>query len=364
MSRRRTSAPFFGRNKRRNRRRVTWRERLSQLLRRRRPMPTRPEPELLGAAEEAALEAAAGLRRSRLGPKPRMVLVLLGWAAPLAVAVVAFATPLLGVRAYHYVQESEHFHVADVVIDGHERLPLEEVSELAGIVAGTNVLDADLDIMAARLQAHPWIAKATLTRELPDTLQIRIVEHRPVAFVAIGELYLIDSTGEPFAVASGEDQLDLPIITGIEPELWTTSVGAELARSDVRSALNLARQYHAMGLSVRWPLAEVRVEPGRRLTLVISEHGTEAVVGRAPYRDKLYRLEWVLENLHRRGKVAEYVLLDLQSGGDWARDEGRVVVKADLAPTREQLAERAASRARRLDVEPPAPDPATPSGQD
>ncbi len=313
-----------------------------------RPRRATAEPEVMSAAEEAALEAAAALRRGRQGTKPSLVLALLGWMAPIAVAGVAFATPLLGVRAYHYVQESEHFHVADVVIDGHDRLALEEVRELAGIEAGTNVLDADLDIMAARLESHPWIAKATLTRELPDRLQVRIVEHRPVAFVAIGELYLVGSKGGPCALATEADDLELPIVTGIESELWRTSVGAELAQADVRSALNLARLYHSMDLTIRWPLAEVRVEPGRRLTLVLSEHGTEAVVGRAPYRDKLYRLEWVLENLHRRGKVAEYVLLDLQSGGDWSRDEGRVVVKADLAPTREQLAERAAARARRL----------------
>jgi len=79
--------------------------------------------------------------------------------------------------------------------------------------------------------------------------------------------------------------------------------------------------------------------------LVLSRTGTEVALGKGPYREKLYRLEWVLEKLHQEGAVAEYLLLDGAIASNPDRDDGRVIVRADLAATPEELAEEAHRRA-------------------
>lgn len=282
----------------------------------------------------------------------RVALSILAWVLPAGVAVGAFVTPLLGVKAYHYVMEAGHFHVREVFIDGNVRVSYEEISELAGLGPGAHVLKLSTDEVAGKLEAHPWVAKATVEKRLPDRLTIRILEHRPVAYVAIGELVLVNGSGEPFALAGPDDTMDLPIITGIRAEDFEDPVRGEVAEADVRAAVNLSRLYDQMGLGVRWPISELRVEAGRSFTIVLSDVGTEVVLGLGPYRDKLYRLEWILENLRREGKAAEYVLLDGRtSGGGFGAvkslgdEDTRVVVKADIAPTREELARQAAARA-------------------
>ncbi len=342
--------PLPRRNK--NRRQLTPLERLrafvSDRLSRR-----RDRQAVADAPTEAAREVAAmlaGAHAATPAPKRplrvRMTLAVLGWTLTLGAALAAFVTPMLGVRAYQYVMQTGHFHVREVLIEGNRRLSYAAITDIAGIVPGTHVLAADLDEMARRLEAHAWIARANVTRELPDRLIVRLVEHAPVAYLAMDQLWLLDQSGVPFAPAGPEDDLDLPIITGVTAEELAAEPRASLARADLRSAINLTRLYASLGLATRWPIAEVRVETARRLTLVLSGIGSEAVLGTGPYRDKLYRLEWILESLHQQGKVAEYVLLDTQPGASWQRDDGRVVVKADLAPTDQELAERAAARAR------------------
>jgi hypothetical protein len=101
-----------------------------------------------------------------------------------------------------------------------------------------------------------------------------------------------------------------------------------------------------MGLSNRWPIGEIRVEGGRRATIVISEVGTEAVLGTGAYRQKLYRLEWILEKLHQEDKTADYILLDRDGGTRASYDDGRVVVAADLARSTEEIADEAHRRAK------------------
>ena len=307
------------------------------------PRAQRDTSAVTGARSERATRAADN--RKRENP----LLLMFAWLAPMIVALTAFGTPFLGARAYDYLMQTGHFFVREVVVEGHDHLDVAAVLELAGIEAGTHVLATDLEAMSDRLQANEWVARATVARELPDRLIVRIHEHRPAALVAVdGALMLVGNDGAPFApVSPGMDLEALPILSGLPFDAFADAAAAAVSRADVRAAVNLTRLYDAMGLSNRWPVGEVRLEAGRRMTLVLSRSGTEAVMGTGPYRQKLYRLEWILEKLHQDGKTADYVLLDGAGPSLADRDDGRVVVRADLKPSAEELAQAASERALR-----------------
>ena len=269
--------------------------------------------------------------------------------APILAAVVAFALPVFGVQAYRYVMKTGHFFVKDVVVDGHERLTLEEVREIAGIQPNTHLLSADLKGIVKRLRASPWIAQATLRRELPDLLHIEVVEHRPVAYLAVEQLMFVNPAGEPFATVGDRFELSLPIITGHALAAFADPDRAVSARARVQSATNFVRGYAKLGFDVRWPIAEIHVDSNHAIALVLSGTGTEVRLGKGPFREKLYRLEWTLESLRQRGKVADYVLLDV---ADESEDAGRVIVKAKLA-----LSDRARAKAAAAHRQPALPTP-------
>ncbi len=298
-------------------------------------------------SEVAGTGAEQPTRGAGSGPQREGALTLIVlWLVPVVAAIAAFSTPFLGARAFEYLMSTGHFMVREVLVDGARHLTEDEVMALAGIEPGTHVLATDLDAMTRRLEAHPWVARARAERELPDKLVLHLHEHRPVAYVALDEVMLVDNAGEPFAAAEAGELYDLPIITGVsfpgddaDPTLMAPAAAhRSVARADVRAAVNLSRLYDGMGLANRWPIGEVRVEPGRRMTLVVSETGTEAVLGTGPYRQKLFRLEWILEKLHQEGKVAEYVLLDGAGPTLDGRDDGRVVVRAPQGPAPGEVA--------------------------
>ena len=277
------------------------------------------------------------------------VLLILLWLLPTAAAVAAFATPFLGARAYEYLMSTGHFMVRDVMVAGAKHLEQPEILSLAGIRSGTHILASDLNAMERRIESHPWVANAQVQRELPDRLIVTIDEHRPVAYMVLDRMWLVNASGEPFSEATRGNILPLPIITGLKPSAFAedaSTAEAAVGRADVRAAVNLARLYTEVGLTNRWPVAEVRVETGGRMTIVVSEIGTEAVLGTGPYRQKLYRLEWVLEKLHQDSKSADYVLLDGGGPRTGMRDDGKVVVASDLARTQSEIAEEAVRRAR------------------
>lgn len=294
---------------------------------------------------------ASAPRRSRVAH----ILLFLAWFAPIAAALVAFTVPLLGVRAYEYVMTSGYFHVREVLVDltvgrfgdtprgtdpvtpHHTR---EELMAMAGIGPGTHVLQADLEAMTAKLTASPWIRWAEVSRELPDTLVIHAIEHRPVALLAARDLYLVDEVGVPFVLAPADFAARLPVISGgsvITPELLADPSAMPAIQKTLETSLNLLSKWKAQGLSRRFPVGELRLESGGRATLVLEKktvgEATEVALGRGPYREKLFRVEWILEHLHAAGKTAQYILLDLGDElepGAVALGGSRVVVKTDL----------------------------------
>ncbi|MCC6620676.1 MAG: FtsQ-type POTRA domain-containing protein [Deltaproteobacteria bacterium] len=297
---------------------------------------------IAGAAPRLAAWARARARLG-LGGRLRHLRTFLAWAAPLAVALVAFTLPVIGGRAYEYVMSSGYFHVREVRVDGASRIARDEVLAIAGITPGTHLLDADVDVMAERLRAHPWIRGARVERLLPDVLVVHLVEHRPTAFLAAGELYLVDESATPFMLAPVSEDLDLPVVTGLPIAMLTDPKQADAVHHALTGALNVARIWDDHGLTTRYPLGEIRIDGPRGYVVVIEAQnqqgvGTgqpvEVMLGRGPFSDKLYRLEWVLEHLHAQGKTPEYVVLDLADGAPADAEQlggTRVVVKTELA---------------------------------
>jgi len=274
------------------------------------------------------------------------VLGFLAFAAPLATALIAFTVPLIGVRAYEYVMQSGYFHVRSVLIDhvgapGEKAhapyLQREEILRVAGIDALTHVLDLDLELMTARLLAHPWVRWARVDRQLPDTLVVHLSEHRPTAYLAAGTLYLVDEFGAPFSPAPADYTAHLPVISGIAPERLGDVNDAPGVERELARALNILRTWAAQGLTRRYPIGELRLG-GAGVSAMLEGKSTgtatEIVLGHAPFREKLFRLEWVLEHLRSLGKTADYILLDLGDdlpAGAVEIGGARVVVKTDLA---------------------------------
>jgi cell division protein FtsQ len=71
-----------------------------------------------------------------------------------------------------------------------------------------------LDPLAARVATHPQIASAVVTRKLPGTLVVDVVERRPVALVAIGgTLRAVDERGVTLPLDPSRTVVDAPVVT-------------------------------------------------------------------------------------------------------------------------------------------------------
>ena len=235
-----------------------------------------------------------------------------------ALMAVACGLPALVFQGYRYTVNSPYFSVAQVEISGAEALSHQELLEHADLKLPINAFDLDPPMLAARLEQHPWVARAEVERRLPRHLIVEIEEHQPAAVLLGdgGEMWLLDEEGHPFKELEASDQRaellrQLPLISGLSVEVL--SRGQKDALEQVSQALEVGRLYRKLGLDTYAPLGEIHADPVLGLSLVVGSQGAEVRLGKGRYRERLERFSAVWARLGDRGIAPQevaYVLVD------------------------------------------------------
>jgi cell division protein FtsQ len=162
-----------------------------------------------------------------------------------------------------------------------------ELRHLANVRRDRPIWDVDLGGTVQGVMRHPWVASVEATRRWPDTVVIRVVEHRPVLLLQQGGLYYVNARAEVFKRARGSD-LDYPVLTGLEPGLAQRN--PEVARRILSDAIDLLEQVDRSGELLVDDLSEIRFHQQDGFSLVLRS-GTELLLGFADASERLARLE-------------------------------------------------------------------------
>jgi len=133
------------------------------------------------------------------------------WVGP------AFVGAALALWIGRVLVSSERLQIQNIVVRGNARLSTAEVEQLVAGLRDENILRVGLDQYQQQLLDSPWIERATLSRVLPTTIDVDIVERTPMAVARVGrQLYLVDVAGVIIDEYGAEHRnFDLPIVDGL-----------------------------------------------------------------------------------------------------------------------------------------------------
>lgn len=250
-------------------------------------------------------------RRADIAKKTGEVTAVAKSHGPVALKVlgllVASVAIFVGtIEGLTWARTTPYFGLQHVTVSGQENATDVELARLAGIALGQNLWAMDPRAMERALSTHPWVKSVRVTRHLPSSLTIDVEEHRAVAMLSIGELYLVNEESEPFKRVKAGDAFDLPLITGIDRDEFTERRERALAR--VSDAIALIDAYAAHDALKKQPLSEVHLHP-EGITGVTCT-GEEIEFGEGDVPEKLARLVRVRRELKERSLVAEVIHLD------------------------------------------------------
>ena len=109
------------------------------------------------------------------------------------------------------------FTFQQLVVRGNVHLDTDELCEIARIQYGQRLFELKTDTMTANLLHDLRIESAVVRRQLPNKIEMDIVERIPVATVACDYGYLdFDRQGKVIASYRSLKGADIPIITGVK----------------------------------------------------------------------------------------------------------------------------------------------------
>lgn len=142
-----------------------------------------------------------------------------GFSAGVAMLMLLFLLASAGVAfVYSGMVARDRWPIHWLEVDGaFERVSAEQVrASLAPLVKGS-FFTVDTAGMRSVVSGIPWVAQVSVQKVWPDTVQVVIREHAPVAHWVDG--YLLDGEGNPFLVPGADEIQGLPWLESPAPQM-------------------------------------------------------------------------------------------------------------------------------------------------
>jgi hypothetical protein len=184
-----------------------------------------------------------GRPRARLGDRPRRAPARrLARITKFLLIVTLVIGAGLGVwEGYRRFVRLTYFRVAEIRVEGNLQVASEDVVASLGLTPETSLLELDLKTLSSLATQNPWIKEASVSRRLPLSLTIQVVERVPEAVFIADSRYLLSADGVILAELEGDDLPTLPVLRAAAPR--QVKIGERILSSEMAQGLSVWRQF-------------------------------------------------------------------------------------------------------------------------
>jgi len=238
--------------------------------------------------------------------------------------LIALVAVLMGFSAlfmvgYAAVTHTDYFRIESIKVRGLSRLTEAAIMTQAKIRTGDNLLAVNLGLVRKRLLAHPWIATARVSREIPATICIEITEHQALAVLDLGRKFLINTNGRVFKEHSADDPQTLPLVTGIA--YADMSLGDDALSPAMAAVVQVLQVSQARTSPIAYAqIQEVHMDSEMGVALTAWQDQRRIKLGFAPFESKYQRIKKLLPYLRHSSKWQGFDTID-------ANNPDRIVVQ-------------------------------------
>ncbi|MEQ1793350.1 MAG: FtsQ-type POTRA domain-containing protein [Nitrospira sp.] len=257
------------------------------IARRNAARPTGPrQNQWKGARSSHATNQERVTRRAQVVAKGRQ---LVRWGAIGIGAIIAGWGVVVG--AQHAGPMLQRLlEIKTVTVEGVHQIGRQELVDRLALKPGTPLHHIVTAAMKERVESHPWVKEAVVTRVPFHELRISVVERKPAAIVhANAENFLSDEEGHVLARLGSEDNVMFPVVTGLDSR--------ELLRGDadvrhaVKSGIELAR---LVGQTID---GRLQVNAANPANLVASVRGIQFQFGEDTVKEQWDRFQRIKPSL-------------------------------------------------------------------
>jgi cell division protein FtsQ len=215
--------------------------------------------------------------------------------------------------------------ISQIKIHGNRIVSTNEIIQLTQVHLGAFLYKADLTGIQRNVMSHYYIKNAVVERNLPNSINIEIVERVPIAMILLSEPLYLDEDGVVLPKSISRKMYDLPMISGIA-ESESFILGSAITKPDEIEALQLLAAFRSVNRPLYYNISEVHVRNGGDMVLYSAEGGVPIIFGRGELPQKLSRLETFWNDIVRTRGVQYLHYVDL-------RYQDQIVVRWSTEPS-------------------------------
>jgi len=213
-------------------------------------------------------------------------------------AAIALTICSAGAGLTAWTRTAPLFQLANIDVDGNRALSSQRALEMAPVEKGTNIFAVDLNAIETAIESDPRVEEVSIRRLLPSTIIITIREREPIMFVSGDELHGLDEQGLVIPLEKGEELRDVPVLTGILPQVQPGQ-GSDLL--GIQSALAIREAILQLAPSLWDKLSEINMIQPEAPVLYLVGDGAQVRLAPGDMRTQIQRLWIVLSDLAAHG---------------------------------------------------------------
>lgn len=193
--------------------------------------------------------------------------------------------------------------IKTVVIKGNEHLTVEHIRERSGVDSYTRLITLPVGRLDENLENDPWVKEAKVGRQIPNTVNIDVIERKPVAVVDFGGVgFIVNGEAHVMAQVTVDEFPELPRVHGGDASVPT--VDSRVNSKKIRECIQVVGD---MPAELRATLALVNPYDGRGYVF-ISRDGYNIIYGAASEcsrKDEI--LEAIITEIRSNNRRVEYI---------------------------------------------------------
>lgn len=188
-------------------------------------------------------------------------------------------------------------------MEGHYQTVKDDIVQQLEVDPGMLLFDADLSLMRGRVERLPYVQTAQVCRQWPDRLMVSVAERVPVAMVNLDGLYYVDCHGQIFKRVEQGEEVDLPVLTGLNTEMLQKN--PEAGRAMLTLGLAMLGCWQGEDDYAQEGLSEIHLDDTFGLTIYTRRHAWQVELGLEAFGVKLQQWYKVVQYLGTEGNRAQ-----------------------------------------------------------
>lgn len=151
------------------------------------------------------------------------------------------------------MRTASYFQIKDIIV---------READITGptYLKGRNIFSVDLRSESRYLlETYPIYRKVKLVRVLPNRIFVDFIKRNPIAFLKLYKYFALDEEGVLFYALSEPQELELPVILGLETKIFGPKPGRRYNIKELALALNIIREVRANKILRNYKIKKIDV---------------------------------------------------------------------------------------------------------